>query len=279
MTLEKEKKKRKSKERRMRFTKVVLLLAVVLFLRAIPTAEGTSANIVPLSYGNISKIYQGDWLAIFYAPGYSACKEFMSAVPSIAKRIDTSVQIALIDASESYPLQVQFHVDDFPVVYYVHDGECRQYGGSAAVEEVSKYANGDWILKDPIIGPLAPCGMVMRLISTYANIVTGMYIKVDTFARKHNINTLTLVCTIGGVIIVATASLAVKSYLNISDVRIVCSEKMVKEDEKARPMFVPDNDGPRSPAKGQKIEISRTATIYGKKSSMSVSPQRRKRKK
>lgn len=260
----------------MVYTRVVLF--VVALLGLVVTVSGTSANIVQLNYANISKIYKGDWLAVFHMPGCGACKELMGIIPDVAKEIDTSVQIALIEASNSYPIQKQFHVEMFPTVYYVHDSECRIYEGQRTAEKISEYVSGGWIREDPVIGPMAPCGVIMRLCANYVDVVTRMYAVVEGWARNFNVNATIFAAVGTGLIVLVFGATAIIAYGNIYNTRVEEPVKTGKGTE-AGPRHQPENEPQRGQGKGQKIEISRTATISSKSPSKNSALRQRKKKK
>lgn len=256
-----------------------VLFAALLLGVVTTTVSGTSANIVQLNYGNISKIYKGDWLAVFHMPGCRFCNDLMGVIPDVAKEIDTSVQIALIEASSSYPIRKQFHVKRFPTVYYVHDGECRAYEGHRTAEKIAEYVGGGWIRDDPIIGPMAPCGTIMRFWANYVDVVTGMYAVAERWARSLDVNVVILASVGTGLVVLVFGAVAIIAYGNIHNARVEKPEKPRKGGE-AGPRAQQENEPQRGgQSKGQKIEISRTATISGKIANKNSALRQRKKKK
>lgn len=259
----------------MKYTRLVLFVAL---LGVFSTAAGTSANIVQLSYGNISMVYKGDWLAVFHMPGCRFCNELMAAIPDVAEEIDTSVQIALIEASSSYPIQRQFHIERFPTIYYIHDGECRMYKGPQTSEKISEYVGGGWTRDDPVIGPMAPCSAVMRLYAGYVNAATSAYAVAERWAKSLNINTLAFISVGFALTVLVFGSAAIISYGNIHNSRVEEPKRPGKAGEVGQ-KAPQENEPQRSQNKGQKFEISKTATIASKGSGNKNSTLRMRKKK
>lgn len=272
----------------MGYMKVILFVTLFGFIASV---SGTSANVVSLDYKNISKIYKGDWLAVFHAPGCAPCDKLLAIIPRVAEKIDTSVQIALINAAGSHPIHSQFQVNKFPTVYYVHDGECRMYEGAKDISSLAEYVNSKWTISIPIIGPTAPCGIIMRLFGTYVDLVTRLYGLFDNLAHKFNVDTMQFICVGTVSIMLVFAANAIVFYSKIRNVRVEGPEKSSGggnggsnsgdgETSSKDGVFLPDSDSSKSLPKGQKVEISRTATISSKKSNGNMTlNQRRKRRK
>ena len=240
------------------------LCAVLLWVAV--SATGAPANIITLNYGNISELYHGDWLAVFHAPWCGHCKALMKVIPDVSKKIDPSVQIALIDASASYPIRAQFHVDSYPTLYHIHDSECRKYSGPRTSEKISEYVNGEWSIADPVANFTAPTSMLMRSFGLYVDVATRMYGVVDGWTRKLGVDTLVFICVCTGLCVFIFGATAIVCCAIIKDARVSAPEKRGSAGKGAGRTPGNASSSSRGRAKGQKVEISRPATLLNKKS-------------
>ena len=145
-------------------------------------------------------------------------------------------------------------------------------------EKISEYVGGGWTRYDPVIGPMAPCSAVMRLYAGYVNAATSAYAVAERWAKSLNINTLAFISVGFALAVLVFGSAAIISYGNIHNARVEEPKRPGKAGEVGQ-KAPQENEPQRSQNKGQKFEISKTATIASKGSGNKNSTLRMRKKK
>ena len=146
--------------------------------------ETVSDAILEISYSDISRVYQGDWILVIYAPWCGYCQRLMDDMPAIVNALQGVAKVAKIDGTEYDAVRFQFGVDGYPSIYRLHNGEVWAYDGTHDPNDIVKFARTQWENMHPLTGWNSPTSFFVRVASAYVNFVSPA-VTITENAGKH----------------------------------------------------------------------------------------------
>jgi len=84
-------------------------------------------------------------------------------------------QVAVIDGEEDPSIHIQFSLDSYPFICYVHDGAIHVFDGIPEWDVVLKWALSEWKDVKPLEGPKNPFGWQMTVIGATTHFIWTCY--------------------------------------------------------------------------------------------------------
>jgi len=122
------------------------------------------AGVRNLTRATLDDVRQGDWLLVIVAQWCGFSRNVVSKLSIIAHNLRQTVQVAVIDGEEDPSIHIQFSLDSYPFICYVHDGAIHVYDGVPEWNKIIDWAKGDWKSVKPLEGPRNPFGWQMTVI-------------------------------------------------------------------------------------------------------------------
>lgn len=207
----------------MSFVRLFFVLVAVTIAAAdvpsvpIPGPDETMADTVSdISYSEISRVYQGDWLLIVYAPWCGHCQRLMDNMPTIVESLQGRVKIAKIDGTEYDAVHFQFGVSGYPSIYRLHNGEVRTYDGTYTPRDIVDFALVQWETMPPLSGLDSPTNFFIRIASAYINFVTPVVTITENAGKRFNLSPEVIVISATSFVVVVAVVIAYISIRRIN---------------------------------------------------------------
>ncbi|SPP87017.1 protein disulfide-isomerase TMX3 [Drosophila guanche] len=119
----------------------LLLVALVLLLVGLRTADGLSSRVLELSDRFIDVRHEGQWLVMFYAPWCGYCKKTEPIFGLVAQALHaTNVRVGKLDCTK-YPASArEFKVRGYPTIMFIKGNMEFTYNGDRSRDELVDYA-------------------------------------------------------------------------------------------------------------------------------------------
>lgn len=202
----------------------------------IPSLDETVADAVSeITYSEISRVYQGEWLLIVYAPWCGHCHRLMDNMPTIVESLQGHVKIVKIDGTEYDAVRFQFGVDGYPSIYRLHDGEVRTYNGTYTPEDIADFALVQWATVPPLSGWNSPTSFFIRTASRYINLITPVVTITENAGKRFDMAPEVIIILATSLIVVVAVIIAYISVRRINarkrpPLGFLCDPAKIKEN-------------------------------------------------
>jgi len=113
-------------------------------------------------------------------------------------------QVAVIDGEEDPSIHIQFSLDGYPFICYVHDGAIHVFDGMPDYDHVVKFATSEWKDVVPLSGPRNPFGWQMSVVGAITHFLWSVYEFITRNAALVGISPLVAFSVIFALLTVAT---------------------------------------------------------------------------
>jgi len=127
-----------------------------------------------LTRATLDEVRQGDWVLVVVAPWCGYSKRLVPDLPRIAQGLKQA-QVAVIDGETEPSIHLQFSLDSYPFISYVHDGSIHVYNGEPEWEPILKWATNDWKNVEPLDGARNPFGWQMTVYGVTTHFFWSFY--------------------------------------------------------------------------------------------------------
>jgi len=162
-----------------------------------------SSGVRNLTRATLDDVRQGDWLLVIVAQWCGYSRNIVGKLSAIAQNLKQA-QVAVIDGEEDPSIHIQFSLDAYPFICYVHDGAIHVYDDIPEWEPVLKWASNGWKNVEPLKGPYNPFGWQMSLLGATTHFFWTCYDFVSRNAATVNIAPLAAFSIIFGVFTVVS---------------------------------------------------------------------------
>eukprot|EP00053_Salpingoeca_punica_P015589 m.143960 g.143960 ORF g.143960 m.143960 type:complete len:258 (-) comp16754_c2_seq2:1351-2124(-) len=158
-----------------------LLLALVVVVCAAATGVAAEGNVIDLTEENFEHLTQastgattGNWFVKFYAPWCGHCKHLAPVWEELATSVKGEVNVAKVDCTKQAGLCSRFSLQGYPTLRMFSLGRMYDYKGGRSLEDLSKYALGDFKTESSVEVPLSP-PFFSVLLSKFENYVNNIH--------------------------------------------------------------------------------------------------------
>jgi len=235
-----------------------------------------------LTRSTLDDVREGDWVLVIVAQWCGFSRNLVSKLSAVAYNLKDA-KVAVIDGEEDPSIHIQFSLDSYPFVCYVHNGAIHVYDGIPEWDLVLKWATDGWKNVKPLEGPSNPFGWQMTLIGASTHFFWRVYEVVSNVAARINVSPLPAFGIIFGFVAVTsliTITCCVARYED--EIVLPLSPSTVKpkaqKSEKAKPKDSKPQEKPKekekpkesepqkkSEEKKEKPEESKTSTVRQRK--------------
>lgn len=115
---------------------------VLAFLFSCSCSEGSPHWVVELTEDNFdSLVSTGIWMVDVYAPWCSHCRQLTPVWEKLAQELGPGgIKVAKIDGTREKLLVKRFHVQAFPSIFLLRDGQTWEYKGPRTLKALSEFA-------------------------------------------------------------------------------------------------------------------------------------------
>ncbi|XP_067942584.1 thioredoxin-related transmembrane protein 1-like [Watersipora subatra] len=148
-------------------------------------------NIHKLTDDNFGKIFEGSWLIMFYAPWCPACQSLKSPWEQFASKNlkdDLQIHVAEVDVTQYPALSGQFLIFNLPSIYYIQNGESRQYVGQLDISAVESWiTDGKWRETEAVASWRSPNSFIMRSVGKFFHFANQMRVLKNEMTEHYAI--------------------------------------------------------------------------------------------
>jgi len=199
----------------MKIAIATILVALIAFA-GIAQAEQNKGGVRTLTHATIDEVRHGDWLLVIVAPWCGYSKKLVPDLYHIAQSLK-HVQVAVIDGETEPSIHLQFSLDSYPFISYVHDGSIHVYSGEPEWEPILKWATNDWNKVEPLVGVRNPFGWQMSVLGSTTHFFWSFYHLVRRNSVPFSISPQLAFGIIFGVCTIALLSIVICCVANNLD--------------------------------------------------------------
>jgi len=140
-----------------------------------------------LTRATLDDVRQGDWVLVIVAQWCGYSQSVVGMLPSLSYNLKQT-QVAVIDGEEDPSVYIQFSLDSFPFICYVHNGVIYPFDDIPTWERIMKWGYGEWSKATPLTGFRNPFGWQMTLLGAIVHFLWIVYDFIVSSAAVYHIS-------------------------------------------------------------------------------------------
>eukprot|EP00208_Stichococcus_sp_RCC1054_P005065 CAMPEP_0206148568 /NCGR_PEP_ID=MMETSP1473-20131121/37011_1 /ASSEMBLY_ACC=CAM_ASM_001109 /TAXON_ID=1461547 /ORGANISM="Stichococcus sp, Strain RCC1054" /LENGTH=232 /DNA_ID=CAMNT_0053545947 /DNA_START=193 /DNA_END=891 /DNA_ORIENTATION=- len=173
----------------------VLLLALALAVNTAAEPSLPSGEVVKLTDDNFDELTADTsvpWFVAVTAPWCTHCQELKPTWRNLAAQLKGQIHVGEVDSTTDPVLQSRFHVEGYPSLYYLRDGETRSYMSARTLQHMEHFLDGGWKAVKPVAALKSPISQQGRILGQLRMVPYNVraYYKYLHNEKKYSVLTL-----------------------------------------------------------------------------------------